>query len=76
MQERFKNLLSLLIRIGLSGVLLVWLFSKVDYKHTWEAVKGADVILGVSQPGAITEAMIHAMAPKAHRWHDTPMAHT
>ncbi len=44
MPERLKNLFSLLIRVGLSGALLIWLFSKIDYKHTWEAVKGADMI--------------------------------
>ncbi len=43
MKEKMKNLGSLLLRFGLSGALLYWLFSRIDYKHTWEAIKGADV---------------------------------
>lgn len=39
--------------------------NKTSIETIAEAVKGADVILGVSQPGAITEAMIKTMAPKA-----------
>lgn len=39
--------------------------NKANVETIAEAVKGADVILGVSQPGAITEAMIKTMAPKA-----------
>src|SRR3989338_615895 len=38
--------------------------NKSNIKTIDEAVKGADVIIGVSQPGAITEAMIKHMAPK------------
>ncbi len=43
MTEKLKNLGSLFLRFGLSGVLLFWLFSKIDYKHMWEALKGADM---------------------------------
>ena len=38
--------------------------NKSNLKTIDEAVKGADVLIGVSQPGAITEAMIKHMAPK------------
>ncbi|MBI5003137.1 NADP-dependent malic enzyme [Candidatus Woesearchaeota archaeon] len=38
--------------------------NKSNLKTIDEAVKGADVLIGVSQPGAITEAMIQQMAPK------------
>ena len=38
--------------------------NKSNLKTIDEAVKGADVLIGVSQPGAITEAMIQHMAPK------------
>lgn len=38
--------------------------NKTKKKTIAEAVLGADVILGVSQPGAITPAMIKTMAPK------------
>ncbi len=31
------------MRFGLSGALLWWLFSRIDFKHTWEAVKGSDI---------------------------------
>ncbi len=38
--------------------------NKSNLKTIDEAVKDADVLIGVSQPGAITEAMIKHMAPK------------
>ena len=42
MKERFKSLVSFLLRFGLSAVLLAWLFCKIDFHHMWEAVKGSD----------------------------------
>lgn len=38
--------------------------NRSNVKTIEEAVKGADVLIGVSQPGVITEAMIKKMAPK------------
>ncbi len=43
MKEKAKNFLSLFMRFGLSAALLGWLFFKIDYKHIWIAVKGADL---------------------------------
>ena len=42
MRQQFKNLVSILLRFGLSGALLMWLFSKIDFRHMWEAVRGSD----------------------------------
>ncbi|MBI3602410.1 MAG: flippase-like domain-containing protein [Candidatus Omnitrophica bacterium] len=42
MKEKFKAVWSFFLRFGLSAALLTWLFSRIDYKHTWAAVKGAD----------------------------------
>ena len=42
MREQIKNAFSFLLRFGLSAALLVWLFTKIDFKHMWEAVKGSD----------------------------------
>src|SRR5258708_1377126 len=42
MKEQLKNILSIFLRFGLSIGLLVWLFSKIDYVHMWQAVKGSD----------------------------------
>ncbi len=42
MKEKFKTIWTLFLRFGLSGILLGWLFSRIDYKHTWAAVKEAD----------------------------------
>ena len=42
--ERIKTTLSFCGRLGLSVVLLVWLFSKIDLKHMVEALKGADFL--------------------------------
>lgn len=49
MKEKAKNLFSFFLRFGLSFILLGWLFTKIDFKHMWEAVKDADlnyIILG------------------------------
>lgn len=42
MKEKFKIMWSFLLRFGLSAGLLAWLFSRIDYKDTWAAVKDAD----------------------------------
>ncbi len=42
MEHKFKKILSLLLRIGLSVALLGWLFSHIDFKSVWQAVRGAD----------------------------------
>ncbi|MBF0489730.1 MAG: flippase-like domain-containing protein [Candidatus Omnitrophica bacterium] len=42
MKERLKAVWSFFLRFGLSAILLIWLFSRIDYKHTWAALKGAD----------------------------------
>ena len=42
MKEKFKAIWLFFLRFGLSALLLAWLFSRIDYKHTWAAVKGAD----------------------------------
>jgi glycosyltransferase 2 family protein len=39
-----KNLLSLLFRIGLSGALLYYLFTKIDTTKTLEVLKSADLV--------------------------------
>jgi glycosyltransferase 2 family protein len=43
MKENLKNALSLFLRFGLSGALLWWLFSRIDFHQMWAAVQGADV---------------------------------
>jgi glycosyltransferase 2 family protein len=43
MTQGLKNVFSFLMRFGLSAVLLVWLFTRIDFKHMWEAVRGADM---------------------------------
>ncbi len=42
MKDNLKNVASFFMRFGLSAVLLFWLFTKIDFRHMWEAVKGAD----------------------------------
>lgn len=42
MKDKIKTLGMFFLRFGLSAILLIWLFSRIDYKHTWDAVKGAD----------------------------------
>lgn len=42
MKEQFKTIWSFFLRFGLSAILLAWLFSRIDYKHTWAAIKDAD----------------------------------
>jgi uncharacterized protein (TIRG00374 family) len=42
MKEKFKGLGSFVLRFGLSVVLLGWLFSKVDFKDLWAAIKDSD----------------------------------
>lgn len=42
MTERLKNLFSFFLRFGLSALLMTWLFTRIDFKHMWAAVKGAD----------------------------------
>ncbi len=42
MKERIKTLWTFFLRFGLSAILLGWLFSRIDYKHTWAVVKDAD----------------------------------
>lgn len=42
MKEKFKTVWSFFLRFGLSAVLLAWLFSRIDYKHTLIAMKEAD----------------------------------
>jgi uncharacterized protein (TIRG00374 family) len=45
MTERVKKLLSFLLRLGLSAVLLAWLFSQVNWKDIIIAVRQADPAL-------------------------------
>ena len=42
MKEKFRAIGSFFLRFGLSAILLAWLFSRIDYRHTWSAVKEAD----------------------------------
>jgi uncharacterized protein (TIRG00374 family) len=42
LKEQFKVIWSFFLRFGLSAILLAWLFSRIDYKHTWAAIKDAD----------------------------------
>lgn len=39
--------------------------NKANHKTIEDAVRGADVLIGVSQPGIITKEMVKMMAPKA-----------
>jgi uncharacterized protein (TIRG00374 family) len=43
MTQQLKSFFSFLLRLVLSVGLLAWLFSRIDYKHMWEAVKGSDL---------------------------------
>ncbi len=43
LNEKMKNLLSLLLRIGLSGALMTYLFSKIDTAKMLEIIKSADI---------------------------------
>src|SRR3989338_1575149 len=43
LNERLKNILSFLLRVGLSVVLLAYLFSKIDLQKMLATVKNADV---------------------------------
>lgn len=45
MTERLKDLLSFLLRLGLSAVLLAWLFMQVNWKDIIGAVRQADPLL-------------------------------
>ncbi len=40
--DNLKNLLSFLLRLGVSVGLLAWLFSRMDLKKMWETLRGAD----------------------------------
>ncbi|MCK5580229.1 MAG: flippase-like domain-containing protein [Candidatus Omnitrophica bacterium] len=42
LKQKSKNLLSNLLRFGLSGALLVYLYNTIDVDKTWNAVKSAD----------------------------------
>jgi len=47
--EKTKNIISLFVRIGLSGLLLWYLFSKIDTEETFVLVKSADLkVLGIA----------------------------
>jgi len=43
MAKEFKNIFSIILPCFLSLALLVWLFVTIDYKHMWQAIKGADM---------------------------------
>src|SRR3989338_3052403 len=43
MTKTFKNIASFLLRFGLSGALLWWLFIKIDWAKTIEVLKTADI---------------------------------
>ncbi|OGX27332.1 MAG: hypothetical protein A2787_04670 [Omnitrophica WOR_2 bacterium RIFCSPHIGHO2_01_FULL_48_9] len=43
MNQTFKNILSFVCRFALSGLLLWWLFSKIDTKKTTDILKTADM---------------------------------
>jgi uncharacterized protein (TIRG00374 family) len=43
MTERVKNALSFLGRLALSAGILAWIFSFINWRETWEAMKQADV---------------------------------
>jgi len=43
MNARFKNILSFLLRLGLSAGLLIFLFSKIDVAKTKEVLKASDI---------------------------------
>lgn len=43
MKQKAKELVSFLLRFGLSGALLIYLFQKADVSKTWEVVKSADI---------------------------------
>jgi glycosyltransferase 2 family protein len=43
LSEKSKSALSFLLRIGLSSVLLIFIFSKIDTERTWEVLKTADL---------------------------------
>lgn len=44
MKDKFKNILNFLMRIGLSGALLYYIFSKIDMVKTKEVLKSADFV--------------------------------
>ena len=43
MREKSKNILSLILRFGLSAALLIYLSRQIDAEHTVEVVKSADI---------------------------------
>lgn len=43
MKQKAKEFVSFLLRFGLSGALLIYLFQKADVSKTWEVVKDADI---------------------------------
>jgi uncharacterized protein (TIRG00374 family) len=43
LNEKFKNILSFCLRVGLSAILLIYLFNKIDQKQTMEVLQGADI---------------------------------
>ncbi len=43
LNERTKNVISFIVRVGLSGALLWYLFTKIDVARTWEVLRGARV---------------------------------
>lgn len=56
MNQSFKNILSFLLRFGLSGALLWWLFKKIDWEKTIEVLKTADLA-----PVALSAAVFFAI---------------
>lgn len=43
MKQTLKNIFSLILRFGLSGALLVWLYSKIDIQQTAEVLKDCEI---------------------------------
>lgn len=43
MQAQIKSIMSFALRLGLSALLLGWLFSRIDFRHMLEAMRGADI---------------------------------
>ncbi len=42
MKEHLKNFYSFFLRFGISGILLVWIFTHLDFQEIWMVIKGAD----------------------------------
>lgn len=45
LNEKTKTILSFILRFGLSAILLIWLYKKIDFQQTAEVLKTADVTL-------------------------------